>query len=72
MDPVRQVAMASLKMDDGPNGMQNDFEATAAHLLPYDPVAKKKAAMKRLVAQISSVEEVAVVSDTAMMKESIG
>ena len=72
MDPVRQAAMASLKNDDGSNGMQNDFEAAAAHLLPYDPVAKKKAAMKRLVAQISSVEEVAEVSGTSMMKESIG
>ena len=72
MDPRLQAAMASVKMDDGPNGMQNDFEAAAAHLLPYDLVAKKKAAMKRPVAQISSVEEVAEVSGTAMMKETIG
>ena len=72
MDPGLQAAMASVKMDDGLNGMQNDFEAAAAHLLPYDPVAKKNAAMKRPVAQISSVEEVAEVSGTAAMKESIG
>ena len=72
MDPGLQAAMASVKTDDGPNGMHNDFEAAAAYLLPYDPVAKKKAAMKRPVAQISSVEEVAEVSGTAMMKESIG
>ena len=72
MDPRLQAAMASVKMDDGPNGMRNDFEAAAAHLLPYDPVAKKKAAMKRPVAQISSMEEVAEVSGTAVMKESIG
>ena len=50
MDPGLQAAMASVKMDDGPNGMWNDFKAAAAHLLPYDPVAKKKAAMKRPVA----------------------
>ena len=46
MDPGLQAAMASVKMDDGPDGMRNDFEAAAAHLLPYDPVAMKKAAMK--------------------------
>ena len=72
IDPGLQVVMAGVKMDDGPNGMRNDFEEAAAHLLPYDPVVKKKAAMKRPVAQISSVEEVAEVSGTAMMKESIG
>ena len=70
MDPGLQAAMASVKMDDGPNGMRNDFEAAAVHLLPYDLAAKKKAAMKRPVAQISSVEHVAEVSGTAMMKES--
>ena len=46
-------------MDNGADGMNNDFEKTAAHLLPYDPVAKKHAAMtqnKRSAAQISSVE----------------
>ena len=72
IDPGLQVAMASVKTDDGPNEMRNDFEAAAAHLLLYDPVVKKKAAMKRPVAQISSVEEVAEVSGAAVMKESIG
>ena len=46
IDPGLQAAMASVKTDDGRDGMRNDFEAAAAHLLPYDPVAKKKAAMK--------------------------
>ena len=72
MDPGLQVAMASVKMDDGLNGMRNDFEAAAVHLLLYDPVVKNKAAMERPVAQISSVEEVAEVSGAAVMKESIG
>ena len=72
MDPGLQAAMTSVKTDDGLNGMRNDFEAAAAHLLRYDLVARKKAAMKQPVAQISSVEEVAEVSGTAMMKESIG
>ena len=30
------------KTDNGLEGMRNNFEATAAHLLPYDPVAKKR------------------------------
>ena len=34
--------MASIKTYNGPEGMRNNFEATAAHLLPYDPVAKKR------------------------------
>ena len=55
-DPGLQVAMASIKTDDGPEGMRKTFEATAAHLLPYDPVAKKRSnGQKRGAAQISSV-----------------
>ena len=56
IDPRLHVAIASVKMDDGLNGMWNDFEVAAAHLLPYHLVAKKKAAMKQPVAQISSVK----------------
>ena len=54
-----QAAMASIRMDNGADGMRNDFEKAAAHLLPYDPVAKKRAAAtqnKRGAARISSVE----------------
>ena len=52
-DPGLQAAMASVRMDDGPNGMRNDFEKAAAHLLPYDPVARKRAAgTKRPAANI--------------------
>ena len=55
-DPRLQAAMASIKTDNGPEGMRNNFEATAAHLLPYDPVAKKRSnGQKRGSAQISSV-----------------
>ena len=46
-DPGLQAAMASIKTDNGPEGMRNNFEATAAHLLPYDPVAKKRSGGKR-------------------------
>ena len=68
-------------MDNGADRMRNDFKKAAAHLLPYDPVAKKHAAAtqnKRGAAQISSVEleEESVkgkVSSTTMLKKaSIG
>ena len=36
-----QAAMASVKTDNGPNGLPNNFERAVSHLLPYDPVAKK-------------------------------
>ena len=38
---VLMAEMARVKTDNGPNGMQNSFEQAAAHLLPYDQVAKK-------------------------------
>ena len=49
--------MASIRTNDGPDGMKNDFEQSAAHLLPYDPVAKKHAAgsNKRGSAEVSAV-----------------
>ena len=55
-DPGLQAAMASIKTDNGLEGMRNNFEATAAHLLPYDPVAEKRSCgQKRGSAQMSSV-----------------
>jgi hypothetical protein len=35
--------MASIKIDQAPTGVQNDFEAAATHLLPCNPVQKKRA-----------------------------
>ena len=32
-----------MKTDNGLNGMQSSFEQAAAHLLPYNPVAKERA-----------------------------
>ena len=69
-DPGVQAAMASIKTDDGPHGMRNNFEATAACLLPYDPVAKERSSgQKRSSAQISSVVDT---SNATMKKPSIG
>ena len=62
--------MASIKTDNGLEGMRNNFEATAAHLLPYDPVATKRSSgQKRGSAQISSVVDT---SNATMKKPSIG
>ena len=46
-DPALQMAMASIHTGDRLQGMCNNFDATAAHLLPYDPVIKKRAASTR-------------------------
>ena len=40
-DARLQATMASIKMVNGLHGLQNNFEQAVAHLLPYDPVAKK-------------------------------
>ena len=56
-DARLQAAMASIKTDNGPYGLRNDFERAVAHLLPYDPVAKKRATgIKHGSALISLVE----------------
>ena len=34
--------MASVKTDQSINGLRNDFEAAATHMLPYNPVQKKR------------------------------
>ena len=53
-DPGLQAAMSSMWTDDGVNGMRSDFEKAVAHLLPYDPVARKRTAgAKRPAANIS-------------------
>jgi len=41
-DAGLQAAMSSIKTDQAPLGLRNNFEAAASHLLPYDPVQKKR------------------------------
>jgi hypothetical protein len=49
-----------VRTDDGPIGTRNDIEAAATHLLPYDPVAKKRlTGTKRGAGMISSVKDIA-------------
>ena len=57
-DAGLQAAIASVKTSTAPDGLRNNFEACVAHLLPYDPVAKKRAEQgrKRGAAQISNVD----------------
>ena len=52
-DAGLQAAMASIKTDQSPEGLRNNFEAAASHLLPYDPVLLKRTA-KRDSGDISS------------------
>ena len=52
-DPDVKAAIAAVKLDDNINGLRNDFERTAALLLPVDPVDKKKKG-KRTIGNISS------------------
>jgi hypothetical protein len=50
--------MASIKTDQTANGLRNNFEASATHLLPYDPVQKKRSdhsGGKRAAADISDM-----------------
>ena len=66
--------MASIKTDSTANGMRNNFELAAAHLLPYDPVARKRAISggKRNAANISAMAETEEISATTVKKPSIG
>ncbi len=57
-DAGLQAAIASINISTDVNGLRNDFEASATHLLPYDPVQKKRAdhaGTKRGAAEISDV-----------------
>ena len=48
-----QATMASICPDNGPNDKWSDFEASTAHCLLYDPVAKQHATVKWMNAKIS-------------------
>ena len=73
-DPGLQAAMVSIHTDNGSTGMQNDFKAAVAHILPNDPVDKKRAAAgyERTAGQISLVEDPETAKISAATKVSIG
>ena len=68
--------MACVKTGNGPNGMQSNFEQAAAHLLPYDPVAKKQATGIKCGSALISLTEAKSESTTTIAvndaKPSIG
>ena len=56
-DTPLQAAMALCRNDQDPGGKMNDFEATAAFLLPHDPVDTKIASgTKRSHAMVSFID----------------
>ena len=67
-DPGLQAAMASIITDNGLEGMRNNFETTAAHLLPYAPFAKKRSSgQNRRSSQISSVWKLLMLFTTKLV-----
>ena len=59
-DAALQAAIASVEADVGTSaaglpGKRDDFELAAAHLLPKDPVVKKRVAQKHPVAKLADV-----------------
>ena len=72
-DAGLQAAMAMIRNDDGPTGKLNDFELTAAYLLSYDPVEKRKTSKVGSDAHASIAEGAAEISSTSTYgKPSIG
>lgn len=52
-DAGLQAAMASVRTDDAAGGLRSDFEAAVAHLLPYCPVSRNRAAGNKRDFQVS-------------------
>ena len=75
-DAGLQAAIASIRTDDGPTGKRNDFEAAATHLLPYDPVAKKRLSGDKrgagLISTVSGTMEDTRISSATGGKTAIG
>ena len=76
-DAGLQAAMASVKTDNGANGMRNSFEAAASHLLPYDPVAKKQAASSSYISamegrEIGATEKVGIAESLVQASWEVG
>ena len=55
-DSTVKAALSSIRMDDTPNGMRNNFEMAVTFLLPTDPVDKKKNRNKRPVAEVLATD----------------
>ena len=57
-DPGVVAALSHIRLDDGVNGMCNNFDAAFTFLLPTDPIQikQKLSGYKRPIAEIASVE----------------
>lgn len=73
-DAGLQAAMASVRTDNGATGKRNNFEAAVAHMIPYDPVAKKRTdTSKKGRASLASLDgSESEVADVSAKKASIG
>lgn len=52
-----QAAVAHVKSDETPNGLQSNFERAAAYLIQFDPVTKKRKALSQGGHTISGVSQ---------------
>ena len=72
-DAQLQAAMAAVRGDTDPNGMRYNFELAAAHIIPADPVARKRqAGTKRGAGEISGLGAEIAGVEGANKKASIG
>ena len=56
-DAALLAAIAKVEEDDTPQGKRNDFELCATHLLPKDPIVKKRLLHAQSTAgQISGID----------------
>ena len=61
--------MAMISNDNGPAGKLKDFELTAAYLMPYDPVAKRKSIKGSSDAHASIAESTTKASSTSTSRK---
>jgi hypothetical protein len=47
-EPQLLAALGNVRADDGENGKMSDFEATAAYIIPFDPVTTKRSQKRKL------------------------
>ena len=67
-DPGVVAALSHIRLDDGVNGMRNNFDAAVTFLLPTDPIQikQKLAGEKRPISEIASVEIKQVIGRTCV------
>ena len=64
--------MESIKIDTAPDGKREDLEGASTHLLPYNPVAKKRSVANSKKGAGEMSEMVGTEVSSFMAKEGIG